>query len=73
VALPAEVTAITGRFLELIDAGAPGLVTGLYLRGSLAFGEYFPGQSDVDFTAGLAGSPMCGLIRTRCSPTATTI
>jgi hypothetical protein len=60
VALPAEVTAITGRFLELIDADAPGLVTGLYLRGSLAFGEYFPGQSDVDFTAVLAGSPGAG-------------
>lgn len=57
MALPAEVTAITGRFLELIDSGAPGLVTGLYLRGSLAFGEYFPGQSDVDFTAVLAGRP----------------
>jgi hypothetical protein len=57
VSLPAEVTTITGRFLELIDAGAPGLVTGLYLRGSLAFGEYFPGQSDIDFTAVLAERP----------------
>jgi hypothetical protein len=57
VSLPAGVTAVTGRFLELIDASAPGLVTGLYLRGSLAFGEYFPGQSDVDFTAVLAGRP----------------
>jgi hypothetical protein len=57
VSLPAEVTAITRRFLELIDASAPGLVTGLYLRGSLAFGEYFPGQSDVDFTAVLAKRP----------------
>jgi hypothetical protein len=57
VSLPAQVTAITGRFLELIDAGAPGLVTGLYLRGSLAFGEYFPGQSDIDFTAVLAERP----------------
>jgi hypothetical protein len=57
VSLPAEVTAITGRFLELIDASAPGLVTGLYLRGSLGFGEYFPGQSDIDFTAVLAERP----------------
>jgi hypothetical protein len=57
VSLPAEVTAVTGRFLELIDAGAPGLVTALYLRGSLAFGEYFPGRSDVDFTAVLAERP----------------
>jgi Domain of unknown function (DUF4111) len=57
VSLPAEVTAITGRFLALIDAGAPGLVTGLYLRGSLAFGEYFAGQSDIDFTVVLAERP----------------
>ncbi len=57
MSLPAEITAITGRFLELVDAAAPGLVTGLYLRGSLAFGEYFPGQSDIDFTAVLAGWP----------------
>ncbi len=55
--LPAEVTAITSRFLELIDASTPGLVTGLYLRGSLGFGEYFAGSSDVDFTAVLAGRP----------------
>jgi hypothetical protein len=57
MSLPAEVTAITNRFLDLIDAGAPGLVTGLYLRGSLAFEEYFPGQSDIDFTAVLAERP----------------
>jgi hypothetical protein len=47
VSLPAEVAMITGRFLELIDARAAGLVTGLYLRGSLVFGEYFRGQSDI--------------------------
>jgi hypothetical protein len=29
----------------------------LYLRGSLAFGEYFRGQSDIDFTAVLAERP----------------
>jgi hypothetical protein len=57
VSLSAEVVTITGRFLDLIDASAPGLVTGLYLRGSLAFGEYFAGQSDVDFTAVLAERP----------------
>ena len=33
-------------------------MTGLYLRGSLAFGEYFPGRSDVDFTAVLADRPV---------------
>jgi hypothetical protein len=55
--LPAEVTDVTNRFLSLIDASAPGLVEGLYLRGSLGFGEYFTGQSDVDFTAVLSARP----------------
>jgi len=55
--LPAEVTGVTSQFLRLIDASAPGLVEGLYLRGSLGFGEYFEGQSDVDFTAVLAAWP----------------
>jgi hypothetical protein len=57
VQLPAEVAEVTRRFLELIDASAPGLVQGLYLRGSLGFGEYFEGQSDVDFTAVLSARP----------------
>jgi hypothetical protein len=57
VHLPAEVAEITGRFLGLIDASAPGLVQGLYLRGSLGFGEYFAGQSDIDFTAVLCARP----------------
>jgi hypothetical protein len=55
--LPAEVTDVTSQFLSLIDASAPGLVQGLYLRGSLGFGEYFEGQSDVDFTAVLSARP----------------
>jgi hypothetical protein len=57
VRLPAEVAEVTGRFLELIDASAPGLVQGLYLRGSLGFGEYFEGQSDVDFTVVMSARP----------------
>jgi len=57
VRLPGEVAEVTDRFLELIDAGAPGLVDGLYLRGSLGFGEYFEGQSDVDFTVVLSARP----------------
>jgi len=57
VQLPAEVAEVAGRFLELIDASAPCLVQGLYLRGSLGFGEYFEGQSDVDFTAVLSSRP----------------
>ena len=55
--LPAEVAEVTGRFLDLIDGSSPGLVDGLYLRGSLGFGEYFDGQSDIDFTAVLSARP----------------
>ena len=55
--LPTEATDVTSQFLGLIDVGAPGLVRGLYLRGSLGLGEYFHGQSDVDFTAVLARPP----------------
>ena len=57
MALPTAVTDVTSQFLGLIDASAPGLVQGLYLRGSLGFGEYFAGRSDVDFTAILAAWP----------------
>jgi len=55
--LPADVAAVTAEFLGTIDELAPGLVDGLYLRGSLGYGEYFPGQSDVDFTAVLSERP----------------
>ncbi len=55
--LPAEAASVTSQFLDLADVGAPGLVTGLYLHGSLSFGEYFPGQSDVDFAAVLSQRP----------------
>jgi len=57
VRLPDEATQVTEMFLGLIDDASPGLVQGLYLRGSLAFGEYFPGRSDLDFTAVLAARP----------------
>jgi hypothetical protein len=57
VELPGEVAEVTNQFLSLIDASAPGLVQGMYLRGSLGFGEYFEGQSDVDFTAVLSARP----------------
>jgi len=55
--VPADVARVTETFLRAVDARAPGLVRGLYLRGSLGFGEYFPGRSDVDFAAILSGRP----------------
>ncbi len=44
-------------------AQAPeGLVTGVYLRGGIGFGEWVPGQSDVDFVATLSRRPTDGVV-----------
>lgn len=55
--MPADVDHVCRRFTELTDAAAPGLLAGLYLHGSLTFGEYHPGRSDVDAVAVLAHRP----------------
>ncbi|HEY3531382.1 MAG TPA: aminoglycoside adenylyltransferase domain-containing protein [Nocardioides sp.] len=49
--LPAPVEAVCTTFLSAVPEG---LVSGLYLHGGLAFGEWVEGKSDVDFTATLA-------------------
>ncbi|GGT04218.1 hypothetical protein GCM10010156_72560 [Planobispora rosea] len=54
---PAEVLAVTDRYLALADAHAPGLVDGLYLVGSLALDDYRPGRSDIDFVARMSAEP----------------
>ena len=54
---PDEVKQVTGLYLDLVDEAAPGLVEGLYLRGSLGFGEWYDGRSDVDFAAVTAERP----------------
>ena len=54
---PGEVGQVTGMYLDLVDEAAPGLVEGLYLRGSLGFGEWYDGRSDVDFAAVTAERP----------------
>lgn len=56
-ALPLQVREVTGRFLALADKALPGLVEGLYLHGSLGFGEWYDGDSDVDYVAVLAERP----------------
>ncbi|BCJ30488.1 aminoglycoside adenylyltransferase domain-containing protein [Actinocatenispora sera] len=61
--LPAEVQRAVSVFLATVDAAAPGLVTGFYLVGSVALGDFRPtgvgrGQlgtaSDIDFVAVLS-------------------
>jgi aminoglycoside adenylyltransferase-like protein len=53
-ALPARVDAVCTTFLS---AAPDGLVTGLYLHGGVAFGEWVEGKSDVDFTVTLSRAP----------------
>lgn len=53
---PPEVVAVTDEFLAHIEASRPGLIHGLYLRGSLCWGEFFH-DSDIDFVAVLSRPP----------------
>lgn len=56
-ALPAEVAEVCSTWLGTVDALAPGLVTGLHVRGGVGFGEFVPGTSDIDMVAVLAHRP----------------
>ena len=53
---PAEVVAVTDEFLAHIEASRPGLIHGLYLHGSLCWGEFFD-ESDIDFVGVLSRVP----------------
>jgi hypothetical protein len=44
-------------YLIAVDRVVPGLITGLYLTGSVALGDYHEGISDVDFIAVVAHHP----------------
>lgn len=54
---PTEVWLVCDTYLSMVDEELPGLVEGLYLHGSLGFGEWHAGRSDVDFVAVTADRP----------------
>ena len=54
---PPEVRQVCDTYLSMVDEAAPGLVEGLYLHGSLGFGEWYAGRSDVDFVAVTSARP----------------
>ncbi len=57
--LPGPVQAVCDHFLTVAARELPdGLLTGLYLHGGVAFGEWAARESDVDFLATLAHRPV---------------
>ncbi len=60
--LPGPVEQVTGHFLSLADEAMPGLVEGLYLHGSIGFGEWYDGRSDIDYVAVLAERPGASVV-----------
>ena len=60
--LPPEAHQAAHTFLGAIDRARPGLVTGLYLHGSLGFGEFYAQRSDIDYVAVLTRRPDAGTL-----------
>lgn len=55
--LPPAVAKVCAAFLTAADDLEPGLVEGLYLHGSLGFGEWYADRSDVDHVTVLSRPP----------------
>jgi hypothetical protein len=49
--IPQPVQQVLNTYISLINDALPGLLTGLYLHGSVALGAYDPGLSDIDCIA----------------------
>ncbi len=52
--LPPDVREATTRHVAALKALEPELLSGLYVTGSVALGDYQPGRSDIDFMAFLS-------------------
>lgn len=52
--IPTSIRPLLAAYIGALEAEAPGLVTGLYIHGSIALDAYTPGQSDIDATAFLS-------------------
>jgi hypothetical protein len=57
VVLPDKVREVVAGYLALVERQLTGVVVGLYLHGSLGWGEWYDGRSDVDFVAVTARRP----------------
>jgi hypothetical protein len=61
--LPEPVRQVTAHYLALAEEHVPGLLEGVYLLGSLGWGEWYDGRSDVDFLAVTCERPAPGPLR----------
>jgi hypothetical protein len=59
-AIPQPVQDVLNEYIALVHEALPGLLTGVYLHGSLALGAFNPGLSDIDFIS---------IISRRCTAT----
>jgi hypothetical protein len=55
VHLPQPVAETTRSLMDRFDSALPGKLIAFYLVGSIALGDYQPGQSDIDFIGVLSG------------------